>query len=439
MKLIRLQEQIAENTCIHQDFAQDIIPYMKDGEDIVFSVCRKDNPKEMCLSISRSNDSIFAKGSYFIGLDWLSTGNVALQVNPKMNDGYEIDYIRMLNDSLTECENYNHLNDLVTIYFNKPSIKVSQQQDFLSIFLITEYLNILGLIVKKGLKKSFYMVKDNLQNKVKGRIIIDQNIRTNIVKGRITSNVCKYQVYGIDSPENRILKLAFRFCVKQLEIYKHALNTDLLNKKVRFIRPHFDSISDEICIRTIKSYKGNPVYRDYNQAIEFAQLLLHRYSYDITSIGQNDIPTPPFWIDTSKLFELYVFHHLRRVFTGKNEISYHIRAHFQELDYLLKPELWPNPYVIDAKYKPSYKECKTISKEDAREVSGYARLNKVYELLGLDEESAIPIKCLIIYPDQSQNEFFTFTREKEPEFERISGYVRLYKVGIKLPHINNKL
>lgn len=41
MKLIRLQEQIAENTCIHQDIAQDIIPHMKDGEDIVFSVCRR--------------------------------------------------------------------------------------------------------------------------------------------------------------------------------------------------------------------------------------------------------------------------------------------------------------------------------------------------------------------------------------------------------------
>ncbi len=155
MKLIRLQEQIAENTCIHQDIAQDIIPHMQDGEDIVFSVCRKDKDKEMCLSLSRDNDHIFAKGSYFIGLDWLSTGNVAIQVNPKMNEGYEIDYIRMLNDSLTECENYNHLSDLVTIYFNKPSIKVSQQQDLLSIFLITEYLNILSLIVKKGLKKSF--------------------------------------------------------------------------------------------------------------------------------------------------------------------------------------------------------------------------------------------------------------------------------------------
>lgn len=162
MKLIRLQEQIAENTCIHQDIAQDIIPHMQDGEDIVFSVCRKDKDKEMCLSLSRDNDHIFAKGSYFIGLDWLSTGNVAIQVNPKMNEGYEIDYIRMLNDSLTECENYNHLSDLVTIYFNKPSIKVSQQQDLLSIFLITEYLNILSLIVKKGLKKSFYIVNENL-------------------------------------------------------------------------------------------------------------------------------------------------------------------------------------------------------------------------------------------------------------------------------------
>ena len=77
-------------------------------------------------------------------MNWLSTGNVAIQVIQDER-GYEIDYIRMLNDSLTECENYNHLSDLVTIYFNKPSIKVSQQQDLLSIFLITEYLNILSL------------------------------------------------------------------------------------------------------------------------------------------------------------------------------------------------------------------------------------------------------------------------------------------------------
>ena len=61
------------------------------------------------------------------------------------------------------------------------------------------------------MKKSFYIVNENLHNKIKGRIMVGQNMRTNIAKGRITNNVCKYLVYGIDSPENRFLKLAFRF------------------------------------------------------------------------------------------------------------------------------------------------------------------------------------------------------------------------------------
>lgn len=136
----------------------------------------------------------------------------------------------------------------------------------------------------------------------------------------------------------------------------------------------------------------------------------------------------------SKLFGLYVFHHLRLIFTGKDEIRYHVNAHYQELDYLLKPELWLDPYVIDAKYKPNYNE-RGIFKDDAREVAGYARLSKVYELLGLDEDNSLPIKCLIIYPDQECEEFFTFNREKEPMFKKIPGYARFYKLGIKLPII----
>ena len=57
--------------------------------------------------------------------------------------------------------------------------------------------------------------------------------------------------------------------------------------------------------------------------------------------------------------------------------------------------------------------------DDAREVSGYARLSKVYKKLGVNEETALPIKCLIIYPDQDQEERFTFTRTEEPAFEKV--------------------
>ena len=434
MTLIQLKEQIADGMCLSSDISGNITPYLEEGQNIVYSVNRGKETDALCLSLSRQNNNVYAHGSYFIGIDWLSVNNAAIQVSPKMNDVYEVDYVRMLNDALSESENFNHLKDLVTIKFNKPSISVRQNQDLLSIFLITEYLNILEKIVKRGLKKSFYIVEDNLHNKVKGRIMVSRNIKENIAKGRITDNVCKYQVYGIDSPENRILKLALHFCVKQLAVYRHAFNTEILEKKVRFIRPYFSKISDDICIKTVKCYKGNPVYREYNQAIEYAQLLLKRYSYDITVVGTKEITTPPFWIDMSKLFELYVFHRLRLVFTAKNEVRYHVNAHYQELDYLLNPKLWPEPYVIDAKYKSRYSEG-GISKEDAREVAGYARLSRIYEMLGLDEDISLPIKCLIIYPDQEKEEFFTFTREKEPMFEKISGYVRFYKLGIKLPII----
>ncbi len=435
MKIIQLHEQLLENTLLPPDAIEAILLYMEDGQDVVHTVKRGRKEKEPCIHLFRKDNKVYATSSYFVGLDWLAEKELAVQINPKMNDGFEIDYVHMLNDALCEPENFEHLKDLITIRFDKPSIQIKQQQDFLSIFLITEFLGLLQKIVRKGLKKSFYMVEENLPNKVKGKILIGKNVHQNLTKGKITNNVCKYQVYDIDSDENRILKKALRFCKRQLIVYSHAIDTHPLETKAKYIQPYFDSVSDNVSIRTIKSFKGNPIFKEYNQAVEFAQLLLRRYSYDITNIGKQQISTPPFWIDMSKLFELYIFHHLRKVFTDKNEIRYHVNAHFQELDYLLNPSHWSEPYVIDAKYKPRYKHSGGISIDDAREVSGYARLSSIYSALKLDENKVPPIKCLIIYPDQEQEERFTFTNIEEPTFEAISGYVRFYKIGIRLPMI----
>lgn len=437
-KVIQLQEQLLENTVLQQSESEAIIPYLDDGSKVVFDVKRGYEEHEPCLELTRKGDGILATGSYFVGIDWIKEGELAVQVSPKMNDGFEIDYVRMLNEALCETDNFDHLKDLITIRFDKPSIRVNQMQDLLSIFLITEYLNVLQRIVRKGLKKSFYMVVENLNNKVRGRIHIGQTIHQNHTRGRITDNVCSYQVYDIDSPENRILKKALTFCKRQLVVYEHAFDTTPLEKKIRYVRPSFDMVGDEISVKSIKSFKGNPIFKEYYTAVEFAQLLLKRFSYDITFIGKQEIATPPFWIDMSKLFELYIFKNLKKIFTGKNEIQYHLKAHHQELDYLLNPAEWPEPYVIDTKYKPRYKDGGGISIDDAREVSGYARLSSIYHRLGLYEDTALPIKCLIIYPDQEKEEQFTFTKTVEPNFERVSGYVRFYKQGIRLPVIKSQ-
>lgn len=434
MKLIQLQEQILENTLLQHDITS-ILPHIEDGKEVVYSVKRGREENELCLKLQRIGEDVYATGSYFVGIDWIKENEIGIQVSPKMNNGYEIDYVRMLNDALCEKENYEHLKDLVTIKFDKPSIKINQKQDLLSIFLITEYLALLQRIVNKGLKKSYYVLEDNLSNKVKGKIIIAKNIRKNLTKGNITDNYCSYQVYDIDSYENRILKKALSFCIKQLDIYQYALNVSCLKGKARQIFPHFKNVSDNVNVKGIKTFKANPVYKEYKEAIEFAQLLLKRYSYNITLAGNKEIKTPPFWIDMSKLFELYLFHHLRKVFTGNNEIKYHINAHYQELDFLLNPIEWPEPYIIDAKYKPRYKSTGGITVDDAREVAGYSRLSSIYTKLGLDENASLPIKCLIIYPDQDQEEYLTFNRYQEPTFDKISGYIRFYKYGIKLPVI----
>ncbi len=60
------------------------------------------------------------------------------------------------------------------------------------------------------------------------------------------------------------------------------------------------------------------------------------------------------------------------------------------------------------------KNAKPYQRRMPEKCLGMLVSSKIYELLGLDEESAIPIKCLIIYPDQDKNEFFTFNREKSP-------------------------
>ncbi len=436
--IIQLQEQLQENTPLLQSESEVMIPHMDDGSEVVFDVRRGREDHEPCLRLSRKGDEILATGSYFVGIDWIKEGELAVQVRPKMNDGFEIDYIRMLNEALCEPENYDHLKDLVTIHFDRPSILVNQQQDLLSIFLITEYLNILQRIVRKGLKKSFYIVEQNLGGKVKGHILIGRTIRQDLTRARITDNVCRYQVYDTDSPENRILKKALYFCKRQLEGYEHAFDTTILEQKIRRIKPCFEQVGDEVSVKAMKTFKGNPVFKEHYTAVEFAQLLLRRFGYDISIAGRHEIGTPPFWIDMSKLFELYVYHHLRQIFTGKNEVLYHLKTHCQELDYLLRPAEWPEPYIIDAKYKPRYKFSGGISLDDAREVSGYARLSSIYHRLELDEDTALPVKCLIVYPDQEQEERFTFTRSEEPRFEKVSGYVRFYKVGIRLPVIFNR-
>ncbi len=145
----------------------------------------------------------------------------------------------------------------------------------------------------------------------------------------------------------------------------------------------------------------------------------------------------------SKLFELYVLGLLKERFV--NDVKYQYRSFWNELDFLLN-EKQNGGYkmVIGTKYKPIYQneDKKDWDIENIRQISGYARLETVYkELFGLfDENNPQTIDCLIIYPEAVShiNEVIN-TLPHDLKADKISSFVKFYKVGVKSPILKTEL
>src|SRR5690606_146830 len=138
------------------------------------------------------------------------------------------------------------VKDLVQIDWDVEQIPIDQKDDKLTPFLIVRFLQTLKTIVRKGLKKNYYKVKENLNNRIKGKILVVQHIKQNIYKNRFAATYCEYQVFGEDHEENRFLKKVLRFVISYVENHKDllSLNYKVLEETIRFCRPAFESVSD---------------------------------------------------------------------------------------------------------------------------------------------------------------------------------------------------
>jgi 5-methylcytosine-specific restriction enzyme subunit McrC len=344
-----------------------------------------------------------------------------------------IDYFALLKKCLQTDYLYSEIEDLIYIDWKAKEIPIHQSEDWLSPLLIVKFLNVLKSIVRKGLKKSYYLVTQNLQSKVKGKILVGANIKQNVLHNRFTRTVCQFQEFGIDNIENRLLLKAFQFACAYLDNYNNVFGktqgkfTDLIN----YCRPAFISVGNNVSDIDMKHYKPNPFYKEYTDGIRLAKLILKRYAYTISNTAKQIVSTPPYWIDMPRLFELYTYNFLKRRFQKKNELFYHLSTYGNELDFLLNSER--DKIVVDAKYKPLYIYGKNHN--DIRQLSGYARLSVVREKLGFSETDNQLIDCLIIYPDVEKGldeEQFNTTSLTN---NKISGYQKIFKIGIKLPVI----
>ena len=162
---------------------------------------------------------------YFIGCRWLNE-ECSILVSPKEYKGKCASYISMFSACLNDPIVSQKLEDTYEIFFNEKWIDIESSEDYITPFLILHFLQIVKKITLKGLKKGYVKVTENMTSKVKGKILINQTIKTNHFKNRIDKTVCEHQVFTINCLENKIIKTALMRCLKYLSSISN--NEDIL-------------------------------------------------------------------------------------------------------------------------------------------------------------------------------------------------------------------
>lgn len=198
----------------------------------------------------------------------------------------------------------------------------------------------------------------------------------------------------------------------------------------------FENVGDEIEIYQIRRIAANGLYKDYNEAVILAKQILRRFGYSIEKVNRSDAGTPVFWIDISRLYEVYVYSLLNRAY-GK-QILLQVKEYYQcSADFIKLDE----NLIIDTKYKPRYENGNKGIIDDIRQVSAYARDEKIISHLSEAQSHMGKYPCLIIYPDKQTSDDFEVTRFNHEESllqkaRKINGFRNFYKLGGKVAYQN---
>ncbi len=363
--------------------------------------------------------------NYYVGVDWVKENESAVYVQPKLNKESkdETDYLKMLFSALQHADiAEKHTKELFEIKFDVPLIEITQEQDLLTPLLVVQFLQVVKNLVRKGLKKSYYRVENNLNARTKGRILVSKTLKQNILKNKLIHTVCQYEEFGFNGLENRLLKKTLLFVQRYLPTLKHLGSDIYATETFNYILPVFEQVDSSIELNEIKFTKTNIFYKEYEEALRLAKLILKRFGYNLTATQRNDkVKVPPFWIDMSKLFELYVLGLLKEKFGL--DVCFQQGGKYGDTDYLITKA--GNKMIVDAKYKPQYSSEYVIA--DIRQLSGYSRDKGILKKLGVDFN--VIVDCLIIYPDQSAKEKLSENLRAVP----IEEFTQFFKTAVKLP------
>lgn len=185
--------------------------------------------------------------------------------------------------------------------------------DLCGVFEIIDFINKAKGVCKKTLKHQTQRVEENLNCKVKGRILIQKQIKNNNTRGQIQKVYCAFNKMTPDIKENQIIKYALNLC------QKHEIG-DALSEDIRFCMNALKGVPVRKCsISDFVGLKNNGAYRQYKDVLLAAKKVIGRYSVSYDSDNGADGSNQnkkskakldnhtvlPFFIDIDLLFEYY--------------------------------------------------------------------------------------------------------------------------------------
>ena len=403
----------------HQDISDKIRELFPNG--FSYQEQPKDSMPHNIWALGLSKEGCL---NYYIGVDWLDEKNtVALRVSPKI---CSIDYLKMFQVCLESPVARNYISKTYDVKIDATYIPQDDGADF-SIILILHFLYVLEELIRKPLRKGYVSYTENLSAKLKGKIQIGSHIKKNLMNLRTDRMYCTYQQFSTDCLENRILKTAFEESIQFLAEWNQNNPTSIPGIfHFERIATTFSEIGKIANLRELQGVKSNSIYKGYAEALRLAKLILRIRGYQNEYRSKQIRYIPPFVIDMSKLFELFVYHHLYLVLG--DSITFQSQGKYGMADFLnLKEKL-----IIDAKYKPStYKDRYDI--DDIRQVSGYARDVGILRKLGVTDLKQV-IPCLLIYPSKEAPADLSSSYKQYRE-NVINQFIQIYRLGIRLPTI----
>lgn len=368
--------------------------------------------------------------SYFIGAAWLIPDELAVVVTPKMPD---VDFVQMFLAALevdTQKES-DYFAQCYGIQFDEPQIETHEELNQLTPLLVLHFISLLERLVKHGLKKDYLLHEENLKAKVKGRILFGKHLKTNVFQQRSDRIYCQYQEYTDDIPENRLLKKALLFSERILDRCDSLKRQDQypeVHLRLNRLKASFSCISDDIEPYQVQKLSSNKLFKGYKEAIRVAKMILRRFDYSIREASSEQHSTPPFWIDMSRLYEMWVLCKLQK--HSINPILFQENGFYgrQVADFVIREE----NLILDAKYKPKYEED-WVDIDDIRELSGNARDERLLPNLPEDYSP----RCIILYPSNTDELKPESDILFEQQGQKIPHYRNFYKISVPLPVYDN--